>query len=256
MLARKLKEKLRNDQPVFGGWMSLAHPSIGEIFARAGFDWVLVETEHTAIDNSDVLPVLMAIEGRGAAPLVRLASVDPVQAKAVLDSGAAGIFVPLVNNRQDAELSVRMAKYPPQGNRGVGLARAHGYGVDFEEYIRCANEDGLVVVQIEDISAVECIDEILMVEGIDVAYIGPYDLSMSMGYPGQLNHPEVKKAMDRVKEAALRHGVSPGIHLLHPEQVEKDLDARLEEGYRFIAIGSDIVILQETMQHLGALCRK
>ncbi|MEM1156908.1 MAG: aldolase/citrate lyase family protein [Verrucomicrobiota bacterium] len=254
MLARNIKKKLASGEPVFGGWMSLAHPSIGEIFAQAGFDWVLVETEHTAIDNSQVLPILMAIEAGGAVPLVRLASVDPVQAKAMMDSGVGGIFVPLVNNRDDAELSVKMAKYPPQGIRGVGLARAHRYGVNFKEYIEHANEDSLVVVQIEDIQAVECIDEILSVEGVDVAYIGPYDLSMSMGLPGQLDHPEVKAAMDRILESALKHGVAPGLHMLHPEQAKTNLQARLDEGYRFIAMGSDLVILQETMKEFRDLC--
>ncbi len=254
MLARKIKEKLKLGQPTFGAWMSLAHPSIGEIFAQQGFDWVLVETEHTAIDNSQVLPLLMAIEGRGAVPLVRIAGVDPLQAKAMLDSGAGGIFVPLVNCREDAEACVRMAKYPPLGERGVGVARAHGYGKSFKEYVATANDDTLVVVQIEHIKAVECIDEILTVPGVDVAFIGPYDLSMSMGYPGEIHHPEVQKAMDRVRDAALRHGVAPGIHLLHPADARRLLKTRLDEGYRFIAVGSDIVILQETISDLKALC--
>ena len=148
MLARKIKEKMRGGEPSIGSWMSMAHPSIAEILAMAGYDWVVVETEHTAIDVSEVLRMIIAIEQRGAVPLVRLAWNDPIQAKAVLDSGAAGVLVPMVNSRAEAELAVSMTKYPPLGSRGVGLARAQGYGEHFDAYVKNANADGLLIVQI------------------------------------------------------------------------------------------------------------
>jgi 2-dehydro-3-deoxyglucarate aldolase len=243
MLARKLKDKLNSGKVSIGSWMSMAHPSIAEILAMAGYDWVVIETEHTAIDVSEVLRLIIAIEQRGSIPLVRLAWNDPIQAKAVLDSGAAGIIVPMVNTKADAELAVKMTKYPPMGFRGVGLARAQGYGVDFDEYVNCANADTLLLLQIEHIDAVNNIEEILSVPGIDGTYIGPYDLSMSLGIPGQLNHPDVINAKNKVLEATLKKGLVAGIHCVHSDTAYNDSKLAIEQGYRFIAIGTDILFL-------------
>ena len=243
MLARKLKDKLNSGKVSIGSWMSMAHPSIAEILAMAGYDWVVIETEHTAIDVSEVLRLIIAIEQRGSIPLVRLAWNDPIQAKAVLDSGAAGIIVPMVNTKAEAELAVKMTKYPPMGFRGVGLARAQGYGVDFDEYVNCANADTLLLLQIEHIDAVNNIEEILSVPGIDGTYIGPYDLSMSLGIPGQLNHPDVINAKNKVLEATLRKGLVAGIHCVHSDTAYNDSKLAIEQGYRFIAIGTDILFL-------------
>ena len=256
MLASSVKDKLRRGEPSIGSWMSLGHVTSAEILASAGYDWVVVETEHTAIDVSEVLRLLIAIEGRGAVPLVRLAWNDPIQCKAVLDSGAAGVLVPMVNTRADAELAVKSVKYPPLGFRGVGLARAQGYGPGFDEYVRRANSDTLVGVQIEHIDAVNNIDEILSVPGIDATFIGPYDLSMSMGLPGQLLHPDVMAARQRVLQATRAHGIVAGIHLLHPERAVIELPECLAQGYRFIALGSDILFLGDGCRSLLAAARQ
>jgi 2-dehydro-3-deoxyglucarate aldolase len=230
--------------------------SIAEILASAGYDWVVIETEHTAIDVSEVLRLLIAIEGRGAIPLVRLAWNDPIQCKAVLDSGAAGVIVPMVNTREDAELAVKMVKYPPVGFRGVGLARAHGYGQTFDDYMRRANAETLLVVQIEHIDAVTNIDEILAVPGIDATFIGPYDLSSSMGIPGQLSHPDVVAARQRVLDATIAKGLTAGIHLVHPDRVGTELPQCLAQGYRFIALGTDILFLGDSCRSLHAAARR
>jgi len=256
VLARTIKEKFRAGEVSIGSWMSMAHVSIAEILARAGYDWVVVETEHTAIDVSEVLKLLIAIEGRGAVPLVRLAWNDPIQAKAVMDSGAAGVIVPMVNSRAEAELAVKSIKYPPQGFRGVGLARAQGYGVDFDAYMTHANQDSLLMLQIEHIDAVNNIEEILSVEGIDGTYIGPYDLSCSMGLPGQLNHPRVEDAKKRVLEATKARGLAPGIHLVHPEAARRELKGCAEQGYRFIALGTDILFLGDPARLLHREARE
>jgi 2-keto-3-deoxy-L-rhamnonate aldolase RhmA len=255
MLARAIKEKMRRGEPSLGSWMSMAHPSIAEILAMAGYEWVVVETEHTAIDVSEVLRLIIAIEQRGAVPLVRLAWNDPIQAKAVLDSGAAGILVPMVNTRAEAELAVRMTKYPPLGIRGVGLARAHGYGEHFDEYVRHANDDTLLMVIIEHKDAVANIDEILSVPGIDGTFIGPYDLSMSLGIPGQLRHPDSVAAKRRVLEATLARGLVPGIHLVHPDTAAADCKRVIADGYRFIALGTDILFLGDSARALRAATR-
>ena len=255
MLARAIKDKLRRGEPSIGSWMSMAHPSIAEILALAGYDWVVVETEHTAIDVSEVMRLIIAIEQRGAVPLVRLAWNDPIQAKAVLDSGAAGVLVPMVNTRADAELAVAMTKYPPLGTRGVGLARAHAYGVQFSEYVQHANDDSLLIVQIEHKDAVANIEEILSVPGIDGTFIGPYDLSMSLGIPGQLDHPDVVAAKRRVLEATLARGLAPGIHLVHPDTAAAECARTIAEGYRFIAVGTDILFLGDSARALQAATR-
>jgi 2-dehydro-3-deoxyglucarate aldolase len=250
MLASSIKQKLKRGEVSIGSWMSLGHPSIGEILASAGYDWVLIETEHTAIDNSEVLHILMAIEGQGVPALVRPAGIDPLQAKAILDSGASGMLVPLVNTKADAELAVKMAKYPPMGFRGVGVARAHGYGQSFDDYMQRANDETLLIIQIEHIDAVRNIDEILSVPGIDGTFIGPYDLSASMGVVGQLDHPDVQAAKEKVLKATLAHGLAAGIHLLRPDYATVNLQSVIDQGYRFIALGSDIMFLGDSCRML------
>ncbi len=255
MLAAGIKQTLKAGEVSFGSWMSMAHVSIAEILAAAGYDWVVVETEHTSINVSEVLRLLIAIEGRGAVPLVRLAGIDPIQAKAVLDAGAAGVLVPLVNSKVDAELAVSSVKYPPIGARGVGVARAHRYGQNFDEYVRNANENTLLIVQIEHVEAVRNIEEILSVPGIDGTFIGPYDLSASMGIPGQLDHPDVQAAQRKVLQATLEHGLTAGIHLLHPDKAINNLSLCVAEGYRFIALGSDLFFLGDSCRSLYSAAR-
>ena len=255
MLAAKIKQTFKEGGVSIGSWMSMAHVSIGEILASAGYDWVVIETEHTAIDVSEVLRLIIAIEGRGAIPLVRLAWNDPIQAKAVMDSGAAGVLVPMVNSKTDAELAVKSVKYPPLGFRGVGLARAQGYGMAFDEYVQIANRDSLLMVQIEHVDAVRNVDDILSVPGIDGTFIGPYDLSMSMGLPGELHHPDVEAAKQRVLEATKAHGLAPGIHLVHPDTAADDLKQCIELGYQFIALGTDILFLGDSCRKLHADAR-
>ena len=256
MLANKIKQIIEDGGVSIGSWMSMGHVSIAEILASAGFDWVVIETEHTAIDVSEVLRLIIAIEGRGAIPLVRLAWNDPIQAKAVMDSGAAGVLVPMVNNKADAEQAVKSIKYPPLGYRGVGLARAQGYGEAFDEYVQSANRDSLLFVQIEHIEAVGNIDEILAVPGIDGTFIGPYDLSMSLGLVGQLSHPEVEAAKQRVLEATKARGLVPGIHLVHPDSAADEILGCVESGYRFIALGTDILFLGDSARQLHKVARK
>lgn len=256
MLAERIKAKLKSGKPSIGSWMSMAHPSIAEILSMAGYDWVVIETEHTAIDVSEVLRLVIAIEQRGSVPLVRLAWVDPIQAKAVLDSGAAGVIVPMVNTKADAEMVVGMTKYPPLGFRGIGLARAQGYGMEFDSYVNRANEDSLVIVQIEHIDAVNNIEEILSVKGIDGTFIGPYDLSMSLGVPGQLSHPLVVAAKEKVLKATIAKGLAAGIHFVQPLTAAEDCAAAVAAGYSFIAVGTDILFLGDSARKLQSDIQK
>jgi 2-keto-3-deoxy-L-rhamnonate aldolase RhmA len=250
MLAETIKQKLANKQISIGTWMTMAHPSIAELLAMAGYDWVVIDTEHSAVDVSQVLNMLIAVENRGAVPLVRLAGIDPIQAKAVLDSGAAGIIVPMVNTKADAELAVSMTKFPPMGKRGVGLARAQGYGVNFDDYVKRNNRDSLVIVQIEHIDAVNNIEEILSVPGIDGTFIGPYDLSLSLGVAGHLSHPSVKEAKDKVLKAALNKGLAAGLHIVQPATAAEECKEAIKSGYTFIAVGADNLFMRDGAKDL------
>lgn len=251
MLAREIKQKLKDSRVSVGSWMTLAHPSIAEILGRAGYEWVVIDMEHSAISVAEALRLIIAVENGGAVPLVRLAGTDPLQCKAVLDSGAAGVLVPSINSKGEAEAAVRMAKYPPIGHRGVGLARAQGYGSTFPEYVAAANDDTLLIVQIEHIDGVSNIEEILSVPGLDGTFIGPYDLSMSLGVPGQLSHPAVLAAKKRVLEATLARKLSAGIHLVHPSTAAADSRAAVADGYTFLAHGTDMLMLAESARALA-----
>lgn len=233
----RTKQKLRSGGVALGGWVMIGHPTIVEIYAGEGFDWICVDMEHTSTDIRMFHELALAAKGTGCDILVRLHSCDPVQAKLVLDAGADGIIVPSVNSRQEAELAVAMAKFPPEGIRGASLCRATDFGRNFSAYFASHNEDVLVVVMLEHVDAVANVDEILSTPGIDATFIGPYDLSASMGIAGQLDHPELLTSQRALREACRRHNVPAGYHVVPTDSGL--VRTRIEEGYRFIACGVD-----------------
>jgi 2-dehydro-3-deoxyglucarate aldolase len=236
-----LKNSLHESKFTVGSWITLAHPAIAEIMASAGFDWLVVDLEHSVITIREAEELIRVIDLANSVPLVRLSSNDATQIKRVMDAGASGIIVPMVKTAEDALQAVESIKYPTDGVRGVGLARAQGYGVFFQEYLEWQKHGTIVIVQIEHIEAVSNLKEILSVDGVDGYIIGPYDLSGSMGIPGQFEHPDFLRAMDRIKEVALSLNVTGGIHVVEPD-VEQ-LSSRIEEGYTFIAYSLDVRIL-------------
>jgi 2-dehydro-3-deoxyglucarate aldolase len=188
----RLRRKLANGEVTVGGWIQLAHPAFAEIMAAAGFDWVTVDLEHSVISLREAEELIRIIALKGVAPLVRLSSNDPVQIKRVMDAGAEGLIVPMVNTREDAAQAVAAARPPPGGTRGVGLARAQGYGAGFDAYQKWVVNDSVVIVQIEHIEGVRNLGQILAVPGVAGFIVGPYDLSGSLGLPGQFDHPEMR----------------------------------------------------------------
>ena len=174
-------------------------------------------------------------------PLARLSANDPVQIKRVMDAGAHGVIVPMVNTPAAAEAAVEAVRYPPMGKRGVGLARAQGYGSSFDRYREWVNGESVVIVQVEHIEAVNNLEAILSVEGVDGFIVGPYDLSGSLGIPGQFDHPSMKGAMKRIRTVGLSSGKVFGIHVIEPNVEE--LRQRLDEGYSFVAYSLDIRML-------------
>jgi 2-dehydro-3-deoxyglucarate aldolase len=238
-----LKEKLRIGELTIGSWITLAHPAIAEIMGLAGFDWLAVDMEHSVITIREAEELIRVIGLCGSSPLVRLSYNDPIQIKRVMDAGAHGIIVPMVNSAVEAEQAVAAVRYPPQGKRGVGLARAQGYGNAFEAYKDWLNHEAVVIVQIEHIQAVENLSSILSVDGVDGFIVGPYDLSGSLGIAGNFEHPLMQKAMATIRTVGGASGKAPGVHIIEPDVTQ--LQQRIKEKYRFIAYSLDIRMLDK-----------
>ncbi len=236
-----VKQKLNSGKVTLGSWITLSHGAIAEIMAESGFDWLAIDMEHSVIGIQDVEPLVRAIEASGCVPLVRLSSNDPVLVKRVMDAGSYGVIVPMVNTPEEAAKAVRSVKYPPQGDRSVGLYRAQGWGEKFEEYKDSVNKESLVIVQIEHKQAVDNIAGIIAVPGIDGVMIGPYDISGSLGVTGELDHPLVQQARQKVLAAARAAGKTAGIHVVPP--VTSDVKDRAKEGFTFIAYSTDAIML-------------
>lgn len=247
-------QKIRQGRLTIGGWLSIGHSATAEILADAGFDWLAIDMEHTAIDFADAQHMMQAIDAHGVVPLVRVAENHPTFIKRVMDAGAAGVIVPMVKTAADARAAVAAVKYPPVGTRGVGLARAQGYGMRFESYLKRNNRDSIVIVQIEHIDALRDLDGIFSVPGVDAYMIGPYDLSASTGRPGQFDHPVVKKALDEVWKVGRAKGITAGVHIVHPEPARAKKFIR--QGYRLIVYGVDQLLLAHAAHDGVAAVRK
>ena len=226
---------------LIGTWVTLNHPSIAEIMADAGFDWICIDMEHSVTDYAEAQLLIMAIQGKGVKAFVRVGENNARIIKRVLDAGADGIIVPSVSSKAEAIKAVNAVKYPPLGTRGVGLARAQSYGFDFENYRDNKSKEIKLIVQIEHINAVKELESIIEVEGIDGTFIGPYDLSGSMGKPGQYEDTDVKKILDEYETIARKYDKLIGYHVIQPDF--KLVTDKIEAGYNFIAFSLDTVFL-------------
>lgn len=237
------RNRLKSGEPLLGTWINSGSPINAEIAAQAGFDFVVVDVEHSPVDLERTHSLFQAIRSGNpdSVPMVRAHGVDYSHLKRYLDLGAGGIIAPFVNSVEDAEQLVRTCKYPPMGDRGVGFCRANDYGSDLSNYVASANDDIVLTVQIEHIKGVEAIDDILAVEGIDAAFIGPYDLSASMGITAQFDHPDYIAAKERVLQACQRHGTACGLHVVDPDP--RQVRDAIKNGYSLIAYSLDITIL-------------
>lgn len=238
-----LKQKIAAGQLTIGSWITIGHPTVAEIMAKAGFDWLVIDMEHSALSIAQCQELIRVIDLCGVPPLVRVGENQPLLIKQAMDAGAHGVIVPMVNSSQDAQQAVMSVKYPPVGKRGVGLARAQGYGASFQEYKKWQEKETIVIVQIEHIQAVENCFEILSVDGVDAFLIGPYDLSASMGIPGEFSDARVSAALQKVKDDSSRSNrkVVAGYHVVssNPGLVEE----KIKEGYKFISFGVDFLFL-------------
>ena len=256
---QKIKNKLRKSKVSLGSWITMSDPIVSEIMALSGFDWLAIDIEHSALSLQEVQNHVRTIELSGVTSLVRVGENDANLIKRVMDTGTSGVIVPMVNSRQEAENVVRAVRYPPQGIRGVGLARAQSYGLDFKSYRNQLMKDSIIVIQIEHIRAVDNIEEILQVEGIDAFIVGPYDLSASLGVPGEFDHPQVRKACRTIMEVAKRFKKTAGFHVIPPDA--QVLTRKIKEGYKFLGFSLDALYLrkicrQEITQVRASIRRK
>jgi 2-dehydro-3-deoxyglucarate aldolase len=227
-------QRLRQNELLLGTMLTLPSPEVAEMIASCGYDWLFMDGEHGNLSTLDWQRMLQAVAGRSAS-IIRVADNSEREIKKILDIGAEGIIAPQVNTAAEARHVVACCKYPPQGIRGVGLARAQGYGRSFADYMETANDSIAVIIQAEHIDAVNNIEEIVEVDGIDAVFIGPYDLSASMGLMGQVDHPEVVEAIDRVGRACQQRGMSLGYFGTTAESVQ----AYVHKGYHLICAGTD-----------------
>lgn len=235
-----IRKALAANQPSVGSWMQIPHASVAEIMGQAGYDWVAVDMEHGAIAVHQLPDMFRALELGGTLPLVRLAQGHHKDCKQVLDAGAGGVIVPMVETAAQL-IAVRDAcRWPPAGTRGVGFSRANLFGKHFEAY-REEAQAPLLVAMIEHSRAVECLEEILAVEGVDAILIGPYDLSASMGLTAQFDEPTFIAAMERIRTLCRHANIPCGVHVVMPDI--DTLKQRINEGYRFIAYSIDAVFL-------------
>lgn len=242
------RQRVRRGERLLGTIVSLDSPEVVEILCSAGFDWLFLEAEHAPQSARSLQRLIMA--ARDVPCVVRLPNQEEIWVKRALDAGAAGILVPQVNTAEQARAIVRYAKYPPQGCRGIGIARANGYGYEVADHIAQANDATAVVVQAEHIDAVRNIRDIAAVAGLDAVLVGPYDLSASLYKTGEVHDPEVSAAIDSVAAAAAAQRLSLGIFGVSPAAVQ----ARIDQGFTLIACGMDTLFLgQHARECLAAL---
>eukprot|EP00462_Mataza_sp_D1_P011022 CAMPEP_0175149584 /NCGR_PEP_ID=MMETSP0087-20121206/17330_1 /TAXON_ID=136419 /ORGANISM="Unknown Unknown, Strain D1" /LENGTH=275 /DNA_ID=CAMNT_0016435303 /DNA_START=85 /DNA_END=912 /DNA_ORIENTATION=- len=245
----QFKANIKAGVQQIGLWTGLRNTQIAEMLTYAGYDWIVVDMEHSPNMLSDVLLQLQVAQPGNAEPMVRVPWNEPVIVKQVLDLGCQTILFPLVNSKKEAEAAVAATRYPPHGIRGVmSLARMNAYGKTADYYHKAADEL-CVVVQAETIEAVNAIPEIASVDGVDAVFIGPSDLSASMGYLGQSSHPEVHAAIKRAIQACKDNNIPAGFLSGNEDDAKMAIDA----GATFTAIGSDMSILTK---NATALCAK
>lgn len=252
MRSNTVKQNLREGKPQLGTWLSLASPIAARFMARAGFDWITLDMEHSPADWETAAQIFGSIADAGGVPLVRVPSNSHENVKRALDSGAYGIIFPMVNSVEEAERAVAACKYPPVGNRSVGGAlHTLNFDTDSATYFARANEEILVIIQTEHIEAVNRCEQIYRVPGIDGVFVGPNDLLSSMGKTPAMDSkdPDFIAALKRVRETAVACKIAPGIHVANPESALR----RVSEGWKFIAVSSELGFMQERAREVAQI---
>jgi 2-keto-3-deoxy-L-rhamnonate aldolase RhmA len=235
------RNRLSNGETLIGTVVTLFTPEVSEILSEIGYDWLWLDTEHSPFEAHSAQGMLQSVNGQCPC-IIRVPSSDDVWIKKALDIGAAGVIVPQVNSPEVAAQIVASCKYPPQGTRGVGIGRAHKYGLKFEDYIQKANDETAVIIQAESRAAVDNISAIVNVEGIDAVLIGPYDLSASLEKTGKVRDPVVQDAMQKIRQSCRHAGVRLGVFGIDAEA----LKPYIQQGYTLLGVGSDALFLADS----------
>lgn len=237
-----LRKQFQQQEKLFGAWTSLAHPQIAEMFATLlKPDFIGIDIEHSTISLAEAQRIIAAGQSSGVPVLPRIASHNGEAIKRLADSGADGFIVPMVDTREQLDQIIRWIKYSPAGSRSFGIARAQGYGADFGPYTKGWNEKSVLIIQIESVTGVKNVEALLDSEYVDGVMIGPYDISGSLGIPGELEHKDVLKACDTVIEACYKFKKSIGTQ--DPDPTEKTIPNYLSRGYNFLVLSSDIFLM-------------
>lgn len=242
----EIRERLSCGGVSIGSWMQIPHPSIAEIMGSAGYDWVAVDMEHGAICHAQLPDLFRAFELGGTLPLVRVSEGTAKDCKQALDAGAGGIIVPMVEDSKQLTAVRDACRWPPAGVRGVGFSRANLFGKRFQAY-REESQAPLLIAMIEHSRAVDNLEEILKVDGLDAILIGPYDLSASIGKNGQFNDPAFCELVEKIRSKSLSIGIPLGMHVVEPSK--EKLSQVLSDGFRFVAYSIDAVMLNSVVSH-------
>lgn len=248
-----LRERVLNKELLFGTFLNLGSSLTAEIAGHVGFDWLLIDLEHGAGNRQELLYQLQAIENTPAVPLVRIAWNDPIRFKQVLDLGASGIMVPYIQTAEEARRSVAAMRYPPAGIRGVAVMnRACSFGPGFDEYFNTASSRLVTILQIETAEAIKNIEEIAAVDGADVLFVGPMDLSVGLGIAKQWDHPDLRAALSKVVNACRKFGKAAGMIAMNESQI----DQVVADGFTMVACSSDSGALVKGLQSIANSFRK
>jgi 2-keto-3-deoxy-L-rhamnonate aldolase RhmA len=240
-MKNSLKSRLKNGDLLVGPLVTLPSPEVAEIMALVGFDYLWIETEHAPTDFVRAQMMVQAAGGRCPC-LIRVPECSEVWTKKALDTGCDGIVVPQVRSAEEARAVVDWCLYPPAGKRSVGVSRAHNYGMSFQEYVATINETLTIVIQVEHIESVHRIQSIVQVPGIDAVFVGPFDLSGSLGVIGQVTHPEVVDAIETTRRHCAEAGMPMGIFALDA-QAAKDA---VKSGFNLIALSMDAIFMWQS----------
>ena len=253
MSRSKLKKSLNKRELLFGGWISYDHPSIAETFALTGFDFISIDMEHAPISLSSAQRIISISQAYQIPCLPRPVSHSNDFFKPLLDSGSDGLIVQMVETSEEVENISKYLKYPPIGNRTYGVNRAHSYGLNFKDYVNNWNAESILIVQIESEEGVNNIQSIVSNPNVDGVMIGPYDLSGSLGVPGETSHPNVINASKKVIEICKKNNKSCGTQISNPDL--KNINEAIDEGYTFIILSSDLFVLSNWAQNMKKTIR-
>lgn len=240
---QQIRNKLKNGQISIGTWMQIPNSSVAEIISNAGYDWVTIDLEHGSFSLQELPNIFRAIEMTNTLPLARLVSGRASECSQVLDAGAGGLIIPKVNSKEQLENIISYSSYPPHGNRGVGYSRANLFGVNIKKVIKGQTQP-LIIAQIEHFTGIENLNEIISVENLDALFIGPYDLSASLGITGDFNNNIFKDAIETFENTCKKFSMPFGIHVVEPKVDE--LNQKIKEGYNFIAYSTDAYFLYQS----------